>query len=700
MHVPILPLTLLATLACPTLTGDDEADPSATSEPGPRAPEAAAPRERRQAGEDAIAAIRARDYEQARAILAGMLVAERLAEARELLAAGRARDALLPLDDALELEPRNAEAWYLRGQAAFETAPTDSQPGFFYADALGNFEEALRRGHGVEAVFAASRAARMTPDPTQALDYARRGLEFIENVEPRPALDVLPERVAAEASFDVYRELRAAEEDASEPFALTEDYLGRVLGRTPEDPWAWAQLANLYQWEGRTEEAVQTIERGLDLAPDDAGLHSRLAELARELHGRAGVIAAYERFNERHGDVALGAWYLARETFDQALADLSAGQDSRAGFQRAAESFRRSRELEPDYEASCKAYEVMCPNAVGWCRFNQGELQGAKDAFLAMRDVVEDGLAWKIEGSLLSGVMGLQFVASRYSDEQDDAAAQGNAAAIYDYLHVYDPDDPDFANNAGFFNRDTAVLLEYQARGTRSRAREEADPVTRSELEQEAERLQGRAWELMLKSYDAYVDASRLAPDDVRVVNDTGLIMAYYLGTDVEAAERYLLRAVEAGARQVPAMQAAVADFEAEVAAVTEENVLRGPFAERFQELADSEGASELETMGPFAALVDELAGELEARVAALDSLREAYGDAHQNLGVLNIHLKNQPARAREWLARCFEIDPRDSRAGLEPLIAACERLLAGEPGAREALDRMLDRMVWTRDRR
>ena len=65
-------------------------------------------------------------------------------------------------------------------------------------------------------------------------------------------------------------------------------------------------------------------------------------------------------------------------------------------------------------------------------------------------------------------------------------------------------------------------------------------------------RKKERARELMRRSYGAYEEATRLAPTDVRIINDAGLIMTYYLRDDVEAAERYLIKAVALGAEQLP----------------------------------------------------------------------------------------------------------------------------------------------------
>ncbi|MBK6940444.1 MAG: hypothetical protein IPH13_09625 [Planctomycetes bacterium] len=54
------------------------------------------------------------------------------------------------------------------------------------------------------------------------------------------------------------------------------------------------------------------------------------------------------------------------------------------------------------------------------------------------------------------------------------------------------------------------------------------------------------------ESYAAYRKCIELAPDNVRYVNDTALILLYHLHRDLDEAERLLVRAVQLGAAQYP----------------------------------------------------------------------------------------------------------------------------------------------------
>ena len=127
-----------------------------------------------------------------------------------------------------------------------------------------------------------------------------------------------------------------------------------------------------------------------------------------------------------------------------------------------------------------------------------------------------------------------------------------------------------------------------------------------------------------------------MTPNDVRVVNDTGLIMTYYLRTDAEAAERYLLDAVADGTVQI---QDAMGD------------------RERFD-------------------------------------LNEAWGDAHQNMGILEMTLRDNPAPARDWFVKALEIGPPSREWLRTEVLPRLDEWI--ETGVRPAsLDEIEARTIW-----
>ena len=105
----------------------------------------------------------------------------------------------------------------------------------------------------------------------------------------------------------------------------------------------------------------------------------------------------------------------------------------------------------------------------------------------------------------------------------------------------------------------------------------------------------------MERSAEAYRAAAELAPEDVRIVNDAALVLVYYLHTDLDRARAMLERCVELGARQV-----------------------QDPGLDK----------------------------------EALWALKNAWGDAHQNLGVLHAEFLGDKAQAITYFNKAVEIGP------------------------------------------
>jgi tetratricopeptide (TPR) repeat protein len=370
------------------------------------------------------------------------------------------------------------------------------------------------------------------------------------------------------------------------------------------------------------------------------------------------VLALYAEFDAAHQGNALSAWFQGVEVFGAAVADLQANRDSIPGFEAARAHFARCRELEPSYEPNARGYEVMCQNGVAWALYAERDLEGAQEAFLATEELLDGGLEWQIEGSLSSALLGLQFVADQHvqrGEGEFDLTGKAEAAAIFDLLREYKPDDPDFANNAGFFHRDTCVILELQAQLAERHARGEkrvrvdsggdiedstwetvqieVSPQEREQALSDAAALRAAAREHALASEAAYLAAAALAPEDVRVQNDAAVVMVYHTRRDVAGTRALLERAIELGESQVQDPELSAEDH---------------------------------------------------------DRLLEAWGDAWQNLGLLSLTLEHDPEAAREAFAKAFEIGPRprvDRRWIEVAALPACDRMAAGDPQALEGLD-------------
>ena len=593
--------------------------------------QAAAPQDQeraavQRAADAAIEAVRQGDYQGARRILADLIVVDNLARAKELLArAGEVADAgesaMILLDEALELDPNNPQLLHHRGRAAYVAAEAStSNPRFFYEDSLEYFLEANRRGVGFEVAFEASRAARRIPDPDLALELARWASKRLASADPRPTIDPPAERTHAQAAFDVFIAKRNAGEEGAEFFLEAEAMLARRLGRTPEDPWPRMQLANLYQWNDEVPRSIEQLQLALAVAPEEQALHDRLMQLAGVTQGWQELVDWYEDFQADHPDSANVVRNTGVVSFYEALARFDAGEFDHEAFLACEDWFEEAASLDPAWQQDCLGYRVIARCAAGWCHFNQGEMTAAKEAFLSMDTLLEGGLAWGLPGRLPDGIAGLGFVIQRLVADPTSLSAMEDmveAAAIASYLHSYLPEDGTHANNAGFILRDTAVLFQRQSLVVANRARQAEDAERRTELEREAQRLLARAREVMEGSDAAYRVAARILSDDVRVVNDTGLVIVYYTRREPDVGETYLLSAVEMGAEQL-----------------------------RDQSLSP------------------------EDRYA----LNEAWGDAHQNMAVLELTIRRRPQLARQWLEKALEIGPA-SREPMRALLPICDAM-------------------------
>ncbi|MCH2105143.1 MAG: hypothetical protein MK291_00715 [Planctomycetes bacterium] len=571
--------------------------------------------------------------QDARRRAALLLAAQGLEEARALFAGGNVRDSIAVLDQVITLAPADADARALRGACALAIGTEDGDP-FLFEDALNEFLLAAKSGSRPDAWIGASRASRLLYYDgferrriEDAVLLAREGVRAVE--EGALKLDaqmVLPSMVHAEAAFDLYRAARDAQETETAAAAAreTRTALEKCIGTRPEEPGAWLQLSSLLEWEGQIPEARDVLRNALSLLPAEDRLHSNHARLSRSIGGFEEVKSAYAHFLKEHPDSALGHWYHGVDTFELALQGAGADQDTRESFASAERSFRACRSLESSYVESCLGYEVMCRAGIGLTMFKAGDVREAQRAFLSMEQVFEGGLAWSIEGRMASGLVYLDYVVGHYFKRQEDdtlsaeerLASLLEAATLASYLHSYAPGDGRRANDAGFLNRDAGVALEQKAqRVLRASMEANDDPA----LAEQAGALYALARGHMNASADAYTIAAMLQPGDARVVNDTGLILTYYLQRDLDRATNYHLDAIKVGRARLERVSA----------------------------------------------------GELEEDPDVITSV----GDAYQNLGYLELTLRGQSGAAREWFKQCVDFDPVGRELIEQVLLPLCELL-------------------------
>ncbi|MCP5023423.1 MAG: hypothetical protein GY930_16845 [bacterium] len=584
------------------------------------------------------------DYKEARSVIDAMEFKSLTIQAKNALAAGDPRSALRPLELAMDLKKDDASTLYLRGQAAYAAAPDDSQPGFFFGDACSFLKQSYEAGVRAKgapgadeyrALVNASRAAHRIPDAAQALDLARMAGRVQEKLRkdgtPLPMLEDPLEKVWAEVSFARYIELKRTSADSSKAFADAEDKLRSYAGRHPLDAWGFTNLSNLYLWEQRPEDASAQLELALELASDDQTLFDRYFSLNWRNFGWDTTVSKMEDLSAKFPSSAIGHWYVGMSYFYQGLErfEANASETDPGIFESATEAFTKSRELRADFNVNALSYEASCLSAVGWIQYHQDELDAAEDSFRSMESLFENGMKAAPEARMPSGVVGLAFLAQKYHAEgQTDVEALEQAAAIGDFLFDYDAADSNLANNAGFLNRDASVMHARIASELARRAEKAEGAAERGNLARSAAQHTERAQVLMERSYAAYQVAVELAPTDIRICNDAGLIMTYYLRTDPDQAEVYLRQSI---------------------ANAEDQEVWNSPETDAY----------------------------------------EAWGDAYQNLAVLYLSAKDDPARAKTFLTKSLEIGP-ESREGMRPMLEIFDRLIAGEAVGHGAFGQMI----------
>lgn len=650
--------------------------------------EAAIDRER-QLIDAAMTAIREGRIAEARDALGQVLGARELRDARAQLFAGEPADALRSVDRALEIDPRDRDAQELRARgllALGEKMIVDGAGGVFVDGAFNDALKAFRGlGRTVAGRLGAARSAYMLNRSDAALSYAREASELLDR-EDGVAPDYLSaQRVIADATYLAYADAASAvmagdgEADDREQalFPEAQDAVDELIAVAPHQVDTWQLAANLLLFRssarsdlGAQADAVAALERGLEHLPTDRALLRRAVEIASGLEGgRASSTAVLDRFVERNPDQTFARQLRGLERFELAMADFPGRDRAAEDYVRAVERFRAAEDEFRHVRTTggaglmgadeAQSWEIICRIGIGWVRYWEGDLAAARAAFLATEELNPRGLEWEFAGRLESGIRGLQFVVSAHLEAEQLI----EAAEIADILHARLPDDPNLANDAGFLNRDAALALANYAATLCRAARGEidspamlmeladaigiepaaADPAVgddatvaamldenlATELAAAARRAAERARGTMERSGAAYRVAARLAPDDVRVVNDTGLVYVYYLHTDLERAEADLRESVRLGAEQLAA-----------------------------------EGLNE----------------------QAIYELKNAWGDAHENLGVhYLVHVGDLDA-AEEWFLKAIEIGP-DPRPIIDmQWLAQISARRAGAPADPDAL--------------
>ena len=196
-----------------------------------------------------------------------------------LFAQGLLEEAIAPLQEAISLQPGNAELYRRLAQILTEkqdflgaianyqkTIELDAKQPYWVYQALGNL---LRQQGGIEdSIVAYSKAMELEPNNAEL--YGLLGQAYKKKGERNSAI----------ANYQ-------------KAIALNDD----------GPAWLFASLGQVLTEEGRLEEAMATYKEAMDLYPNSADLRSYLGNVLLQQKKWDGAIAAYKEAIELNSDV-------------------------------------------------------------------------------------------------------------------------------------------------------------------------------------------------------------------------------------------------------------------------------------------------------------------------------------------------------------------------------------------------------------
>lgn len=583
------------------------------------------------------AALAAEDLVGARDAIDGLLFDEELAKAKHIMTTGAPQDALVHVDRALELRPKDHRALELkaRGATALADAMIAQGAGAVYIE--GALYDALGAWRALPSSptndLAASEVAYRLGDAALARELGQR---VAQAASLDPKLAERAHRAWSQAAYRVYTDAVQANTSRREPLYLeAEDAILSTIGFAPDDVDLRVRLVDLYLWRQDLPQAIVAARAGLERMPGERALLERLANAG----GSVDDFAALDR------GAALNVFYTGRQRLRVAINDLEPKPaEALTAAKQAAKELRQAAEMasrDSGLVQEALGWRVIARTVQGWTQFNLGELKSARTAFEGTEELMQGGAEWLIEGQVRSAIDGLFFI----GDQHRQLGEWESAAQVFQTLERLQPGDVNWANNAGFFARDAAVALEAEGRDMcalahgnlrDARRAEEVralagieptmEPAANPEIDRNLlmhvanERFR-RARLLAEESYASYLHAAELAPTDVRIINDTALIQVYYLHTDLARAEAFLKRAISMGAAQLN-------DAKTGATTLTEDELF---------------------------------------------ALTEAFGDAYQNMGVLHLMLLNDPTGAIPYLEQSRDAGPLPRPLITDALIPWCK---------------------------
>jgi cytochrome c-type biogenesis protein CcmH/NrfG len=422
---------------------------------------------------------------------------------------GRVNDALDAIDELAAQGTEGAEIHYLYGMAFYSKAKKNlregadlSMVGMSFEDALGYLKrlDAEQRARFDDALLALAEAAWQS----QQNGVAREAAEQATDVHPKNRDAAFLLGRIAQSQFVVANgdEARRTEADAHWQAAVAAFRRAAELVGKPEAPEArnllariQVEIGNAHVWKQKLEEVEAAYAEALGWDPsvvDFGNLRGYLESAAFMRCLETGSKAFEKRNDKKSAADATLLWWLGFSGIENK--DYPAAEGA----------FVRAVEKWPAY--------VNCWYYLGIARYNQQNYEGAVEAFCRNwsenpTDLVASiGSNRELNIAILGYLVG--WCAEQKKNEQAGRLSEVQAQTV--------PDNPIYWNNAGLFYRDAGEGLAV---------------ASKSAADKE------RALALYQESFVAYSRALDLSPEDPAILNDTAVILHYYLNRDLDRAK-------------------------------------------------------------------------------------------------------------------------------------------------------------------
>ena len=472
----------------------------------------------------------------------------RLDEARRLLATAP----LQSLDVAESLlvdNPQLREARLLaaEGSLAVARSPGQQQANLHLHDASRNFELALagvddvdfpktllswaecqyELGEFANASVTAQRAASALAAP--GTDFARRDAATALLLAGRADLQqlvILRDRERSRGEKDSRGVVPPSRKVAELAMSAGSHF---VAARAHFPGESTTSVALIHGWLDQHGEATQELERGLRDTPAEGKIHDAYITWMCENGQYDAMVGAYSRFVRENPSTPLLRWHQGRALYARAdkLRQDGSFQAAAAMFAKAEAAFGEYLAMVPLHAGDTNQWRALCQLQHAQVAVDMGDLITAQAELLR---------AAETSPAVVEHVNGDPQLFSVTAFAIHRALADGSTDALQSTLAWNEQLLQRFPNRFGWVYNNAALA----ARDLGVQKASAGDQPAAKAL-----------WE---RSYTAYEKAVELAPDDVRIVNDCGLMLLYHLDRDLGRAREHFERAIATGKAQLAAL--------------------------------------------------------------------------------------------------------------------------------------------------